>query len=277
MAGLLRIAASTYLNSAPLVFSFAEGSKREGVAFLGDTAPARCAEMLAGGACDAALIPVIEYQRIAGLRIVPGVAVAAEQRVRSVLLAARRPMAEVQRVALDTSSRTSQALLRILCRNRYGIEPEFVERTPDPSVTCENMFEGCDAALIIGDPAMQLAASADALGLRIYDLAGEWRSLTGLPFVFAVWAVREDASRRFPYLARLFAEAKEEGIAARGLLAARYAADLKLPVDDLLDYLNVNVSYDLDKEKIAGLERYFELAHACGLIAANRPLDFLRE
>lgn len=276
MKSLLRIAASTYLNSAPLVYSFAEGLKRDRIAFLGDTAPARCAEMLESGACDAALIPVIEYQRIPRLLIVPGVAVASERRVRSVLLASRRPLDQVQRVALDTSSRTSQALLRILCRYRYGIEPDFVQRTPDPFVTCENMFEGSDAALVIGDPAMQLAASADELGVDIYDMAEEWRALTGLPFVFAVWAVSEEASRRFPDLARLFVEAKDEGVAARELLAARYAAELGLPPTDLLAYLHENVSFDLNEEKIAGLNRYFELAHACDLIAVNRPLEFIR-
>lgn len=277
MAGLLRIAASTYLNSAPLVYSFAEGRLRDKAEFLGDTAPARCAEMLAAGVCDAALIPVIEYQRIPGVQVIPGVAVASEWKVRSVLLAARRPLSEVRRVTLDSSSRTSQALVRILCRYRYGIEPEFVERTPDPSVFCENMFEAGDAALVIGDPAIQLAASAGALGVRVYDLAEEWRSLTGLPFVFAVWAVSRDAAKRFPDAAKLFVAAKEEGIGVRELLAARYAEDLGLPKADLLDYLNRNVCYDLDAEKIAGLERFFDLAQACGLIAENRRLVFVRE
>lgn len=276
MAGLLRIAASTYLNSAPLVYSFAEGRLRDKAAFLGDTAPARCAEMLAEGICDAALIPVIEYQRIPDLQIIPGVAVASEWKVRSVLLAARRPLSEVRRVALDSSSRTSQALVRILCRYRYGIGPEFVERVPDPSVVCENMFEVGDAALVIGDPAIQLAASAEALGVRVYDLAEEWRSLTGLPFVFAVWAVGRDAAQRFTDAPKLFVAAKEEGIGMRELLAARYAENLGLPKADLLDYLNRNVCYDLDEEKIAGLEQFFELAHACGLIAENRRIEFLQ-
>lgn len=276
MAGLLRIAASTYLNSAPLVYSFSEGRLRDKAEFLGDTAPARCAEMLAAGVCDAALIPVIEYQRIPGVQVIPGVAVASEWKVRSVLLAARRPLSEVRRVTLDSSSRTSQGLVRILCRYRYGIGPEFVERTPDPSVFCENMFEAGDAALVIGDPAIQLAASAGALGVRVYDLAEEWRSLTGLPFVFAVWAVSRDAAKRFPDAAKLFVAAKEEGIGMRELLAARYAEVLGLPKADLLNYLNRNVCYDLGGEKIAGLERFFDLAHACGLISENRRIEFLQ-
>ena len=98
-------------------------------------------------------------------------------------------------MTLDSSSRTSHALLKILFRQKYNVSPEFAERTPDPSRAFENMFEDSDAALIIGDPAMRLAASAERLSLTIYDLADEWRELTGLPFVFAVWATRPRDSR----------------------------------------------------------------------------------
>src|SRR5438128_2657299 len=110
----MRIAASTYLNSAPLVYSFAQGALRRRYNFLGDAAPSRCAAMLTRGECEIALIPVIEYRRIPGLRIIPEIAVASKGRVRSVLLAARCPLEDVRHVTLDPSSRTSQALVRIL-------------------------------------------------------------------------------------------------------------------------------------------------------------------
>lgn len=276
MSDLIRIAASTYLNSAPLVYSFADGSERERVTFLGDTAPARCARMLSAGACEVALIPVIEYQRMPNLRIIPEVAVASKNRVRSVILAARRPLREVRRVTLDASSRTSQTLLRILCRYHYGIEPDFIERAPDAARVCENMFEGSDAALVIGDPAMNLEASAGSFGVEIYDLAAEWRTMTGLPFVFAVWATREEPEKRYPGLAQRFIAAKAEGLDHREEIASRYARDLQLPFAELLAYLRENVNYDLDDENLAGLRRYFDLARACGLIAEARPLEFVR-
>ena len=276
MSDLIRIAASTYLNSAPLVYSFADGSERERVTFLGDTAPARCAGMLNAGACDVALIPVIEYQRIPNLRVIPEIAVASKNRVRSVILAARRPLGEVRRVTLDASSRTSQTLLRILCRYHYGIEPDFIERAPDAASVCENMFEGSDAALVIGDPAMNLEASADSLGVKIYDLAAEWRTMTGLPFVFAVWATREESEKRYPGLARQFIAAKAEGLDQREEIASQYARDLQLPYAELLAYLGENVNYDLDDENLAGLHRYFELARDCGLIEEARPVEFVR-
>ena len=270
----MRIAASTYLNSAPLVYSFAASAQRGQATFYGDTAPARCAAMLAAGQCDVALIPVIEYQRLPRLRLIPDVAVASKGRVRSVLLVASCPLEEVRTVTLDTSSRTSQALVRILFARRYRRAPHFTERTPDAARGCENMFETSDAALIIGDPALRLAARAPAWGLRVYDLAEEWRAMTGLPFVFAVWATREEASARWPDIARPFTLAKREGLAHVEEIAARYAVELDLPEPDLLSYLRESVSYDLDAENLAGLRRYFSLAWECGLIGEERELKF---
>lgn len=273
----MRIAASTYLNSAPLVYSFAQGSLRKRYTFLGDTAPARCAAMLSTGQADVGLIPVIEYLRIPDLKILPHIAVAAKQKVRSVLLAARVPLTEVRHVTLDTSSRTSQTLIKIILAERYGVQPQFTECTPDAAVNCENMLEASDAALIIGDPALRLAASAEQFGFQIYDLAEEWQALTGLPFVFAVWAVRADASYESHSLGRDFVLAKEEGLTKLEELAASYAETLRLPRADLLNYLRENVNYELDEENIAGLRRYFELAYKYDAITEVRPLSFLVE
>jgi chorismate dehydratase len=273
----MRITASTYLNSAPLIYSFAHGSLRHHFTFIGDAAPSRCATMLAAGQCEVALIPVIEYQRIPGLKIIPEIAVASKNRVRSVILVARRPLNEVRTVTLDTSSRTSQALVKLLFLKRYRASPQFTERIPDATMGCENMLEGSDAALVIGDPGMRLEASSGQLGLQIYDLAEEWRAMTGLPFVFAVWAVRERAIEDAPDLFHDFIAAKREGLEQIGRIASQYAIELNLPEDDLIRYLRDNVNYDLDEENIAGLQRYFSLAYECGLIPENRELRFLRK
>lgn len=272
----MRIAASTYLNSAPLVYSFSQGSLSRAYEFLGDAAPSRCAAMLAAGQCEIALIPVVEYQRIPGLRVIPDVAVASKERVRSVLIAARCSLSEVRRVTLDTSSRTSQTLVRILFERQYGLRPVFTERTPDFNSDCGNMLEDSDAALVIGDPAMRLAVSAAELGVKIYDLAEEWRSMTGLPFVFAVWAVRAGVAGEQETIARDFLTARREGLARLDQIATDYADQLKLPQQDLLAYLRDNVNYDLDAENIAGMQRYFDLAADCGLIPERRPVEFLR-
>jgi chorismate dehydratase len=274
----MRIAASTYLNSAPLVYSFTQGLFQRKYDFIGDEAPSRCAEMLRTGQCDIALIPVIEFQRIPDLRIIPEIAVASKKRVRSVLIASRRPLDEVRSLSLDPSSRTSQALVKILFQRRYGFLPEFTERAAS-AAGGQSPLESADAALVIGDPAMKLETAARGLNLKIYDLAEEWRAMTGAPFVFAVWAVREDvcggASGPALNLAEDFIAAKYEGIRRIGEIATRYSTELELPQSELLDYLSQNVNYDLDAENIAGMRLYFDLAREYGLIPQSRELRFV--
>jgi len=277
----MRIAASTYLNSAPLVYSFTQGFLRKKYDFIGDEAPSRCAEMLRAGECEIALIPVIELQRIPGLRIVPEIAVASKKRVRSVLIASRRPIEEVRRLTLDPASRTSQTLVKILFLRRYGFLPECAERAIGSSAEPRNLFDDADAALVIGDPAMRLEASARRLDLKIYDLAEEWRAMTGLPFVFAVWAAREDVCGVAPGLPNLpnlvddLIAAKREGIDHIGLIATQYASELELPRSELLDYLSQNVNYDLDDENLLGMGAYFDLAYECGLIGSPSSMLFV--
>ncbi len=231
--------------------------------------------MLRSGECDIALIPVIEFQRIPGLRIIPDIAVASKNRVRSVLIASRRPLEDVRALTLDPSSRSSQALVKILFMRRYGFLPECFERDPQVPVVSQNLFEGADAALVIGDPAMKLAAQATSLDLKIYDLAEEWQSMTAMPFVFAVWAAREEACAGATGLAHDFIAAKHEGVDQIERIATEYAAMLELPLNELINYLSQNVNYDLDDENIAGMLHYFKLAHECGLIERLIDLRFV--
>lgn len=272
------IAASSYLNAAPLCYSFVSGEQRSRCEFLSDAAPARCAEMLAEGRADAALIPAIEYQRIAGLKVAPGVCVASRREVRSVLLASRVPLERVRTVALDNSSRTSAALIQIILGHFCGIEASYCQSPP----RLAEMLEANDAALIIGDPAMLI----DRSSLHIYDLAEEWRKHTGLPFVFAFWATRADSTTWADKPDNLtlqeaaqgkidFNAAKIEGIAHAEQLAKIYGESLGLASSDLLAYLTENISYDLDEECLRGLRLYYELAYRCELIAEPRDLVFL--
>ena len=118
-----------------------------------DAAPARCADLLAREQVEAALVPIIEYQRIPEVRVVPGVCVGSHSAVRSVVLVSKYDdLKNVRRVALDASSRTSQALVKIIFREFLGVEPEWESASPDVQV----MMEGNDAALLIGDPAMKI-------------------------------------------------------------------------------------------------------------------------
>jgi chorismate dehydratase len=131
------------------------------------------------------------------------------------------------------------------------------------------MLESDDAALIIGDPAMLI----DRTKLQVYDMAEEWRKHTGLPFVFAFWAVRQDSMIGIGEVD--FVAAKREGLANAETLATRYSESLGLPNDELLTYMRENISYDLDAESLQGLNLYYEMAAECGLIERARELAFL--
>ncbi|HEY7915280.1 MAG TPA: menaquinone biosynthesis protein [Blastocatellia bacterium] len=258
------VAASSYLNAAPLCYSFIHGSQKQLCEFLSDEAPFRCAELLAEKRADAGLIPVIEYQRVPGLRVAPGACVASKSKVHSVLLVSRLPIEEVRSVALDTSSRTSAALIQIIFQTFYNRRPHYTPFAP----RIQDMLETNDAALIIGDPAMMI----DRSGLHVYDLAEEWRKQTGLPFVFAFWAVRND-SISWPGGID-FELAMREGLENVELIAANYASRMGLPREDLITYLTENISYDLDEECLRGLKLYFEMASEHRLIDRAKEIIF---
>src|SRR5689334_7319959 len=155
------IAASSYLNAAPLWYTFLYGQQKSRCTLMSDIAPVRCAELLVENRADAALIPVIEYQRHTDLLIAPGACVASKSQVYSVVLASRVPLAAVRSVAVDTTSRTSAALVQIIFSRFYNLTPEYCTAPPRIS----EMLASSDAALIIGDPAMMI----DRTGLHIYD------------------------------------------------------------------------------------------------------------
>jgi chorismate dehydratase len=260
----IRIALVDYLNSAPLGWFFLHGPLQDRFEVLPAT-PALCADLLRRREVHAGIIPSIEYQRIPGLRLVPGVAVASSSRVRSVVMV-RHPGREIRSVALDTSSRTSVVLLKILLAERYGIRPEFVSHAPDP----EAMMAAHDAALVIGDAALKLPLDR----YEVVDLAEAWIGWQSRPFVFAVWACVEDPALP-PDLASLFREAKEWGLARREEVAANYAQRLGLPMEFLLKYLIENIDYRLDRQHQEGLEMFYSLADRGGFIKNPVPLRFL--
>ncbi|MBL8148364.1 MAG: menaquinone biosynthesis protein, partial [Blastocatellia bacterium] len=243
----IKVAASTYLNSAPLIYGFAKGSLRSRCHLLGDAAPAKCADMLGNRLVDVALIPSIEYQRLCNVLIVPAISVASKFSVKSVLLFSKVPIEQIQTLALDLSSRTSATLVRILLEHIYKLKPVYKQQIPN----LEQMLECSDAALIIGDPAM-VAASDSKHQYYIYDMAKEWREMTSLPFVFALWAVTADLPReRRNKVVDYCTISKAEGLSARSQIAQDYSNQLQLPLESLQSYLLENISYELDEENLA--------------------------
>src|SRR5438128_6266109 len=238
-----RIAASSYLNTAPLIWSFTHGSQRPAIELLTDTAPARCAEMLARGEVEAALVPVIEYQRIEDILIVPDVCVGSKSAVRSVVLVTRRNnLKKVERVALDESSRTSVALVKIIFREFLGFEPEWISAAPD----LISMLAHADAALIIGDPAMKIPRNE----FRVFDLATLWHEFTGFGFVFAMWMVRNSGDEKVRAID--FAAARDEGLAHVDDIAAENETLVGLSREEIKTYLTENIAFRMDDGMMQG-------------------------
>ena len=258
-----RVAASSFLNSAPLIWSFTHGS-HQGDVELTDAVPAKCADLLAADAADFALVPVIEFQRIEGSQLVPDVCVGSHEKVRSVVLVSRLDdLKKVTSVALDQSSRTSATLVKIFFKEFLRIEPRWTTAIPD----LKAMLQENDAALIIGDPGMLFSREH----LHVWDMAALWREHTGLGFVFAMWMARNSALPQPD-----FAGARREGLAKIEEIVSAYANKTALLPDAIRDYLNYNIVFQIDDDLSQGMELYFQLAYKHGLTPNLKPLSFLR-
>jgi chorismate dehydratase len=260
----LRVAVVSYLNSVPLYWGLLHGPQRDQFDVRFELPP-RCADALRLGEVDAAIIPSIEYQRIPDLQVVPGLAVASAGPVRSVLLIAKCPVEKIQSLALTTSSRTSVCLVQILLRRHYGVSPRLVSHEPNLNA----MLAECDAALLIGDPAL----ATDFPGLLVIDLAEAWRAMTGLPFVFAIWTVRSTAAR--PGLVQALQQSTLYALAHLSELVEEEVRRTGLSPELVRSYLTENIDFSLGEQNLAGLRRFYALAHELGLTEQDTPIRFL--
>ena len=256
---MIRIGAVGFLNASPLAY----GLDRDPRVSLRLDLPSVCAGLLHAGEIDLGLVPAIELLRgSVNYDLVPGLAIACEGAVNSVALFTRLPVTQVRRLALDVSSRSSVGLVRVLCRHHWGIEPEFVDAAPDLA----SMLDNADAALMIGDPALD--APWQSLGVSKIDLGESWQAFTGLPFVFAAWVARPGVVT--PELIDTLHAARRAGQAAIPALALAEAAGDAVRASRLERYLRQNIRYDLDERALCGLSRYLVLAKVDGL-APRRP------
>jgi len=277
-----KISIVKYLNAVPLAWGILQGPQKEAFQPVLST-PAECADQLSAGTVDIGLIPSIEFQRIKGTRIIPGPAVASTHRVRSVILVSVMPLWKVKTVAYDKGSRTSVALSRIIFNDFYHTHPDFRPAEPDLA----NMLAQSDAALLIGDRALKFTEDNErpeaarqkpllrlgAEPLQVFDLAERWRFLTGLPFVFAFWAVREgfkDAS-----VVDLLKQSRDYGVANTATIAEKYSAELQIKKEFIQEYLERNVHYYMDRTCVEALELFYEKAARVGAIKAARRPEFL--
>jgi chorismate dehydratase len=282
----LRIAAIDFLNPAPLMWDFEHEPAQSRLAqhySIHRTMPSECAAQLESGDADVGLIPIASYATIAGLSIIPGCTIASQDRVRSILLVVRTgvELSRVRTVAADTSSLTSLAYTQILFNRYWSGAPEFVPQAPD----LETMLARCDAALLIGDPAL-LALEGQrerkertGESLQYIDLAHEWRERTGTPWVSAFWAVRNKAlaetSRSAAQVVEDFVRSRDHGLAHIDDIATEWASRIPMSPEDIRAYLTGNIHYVLDEACLEGMDLFFRYAEECAVLPQASELKWL--
>jgi chorismate dehydratase len=273
----LKISAISYLNTAPLMWDFergAAGGDRVTDYDISYTIPSACADALRAGTADIGIIPAAAYASIPDLVIIPDVAIAAQRAVRSILLVSKVPLdkwsTQVRTVALDTSSMTSVALAKILFAKWLGGARDYKAMPPD----LDQMLATCDAALLIGDPALQV----DRNRYVTIDLAEEWVARTGKSFVFAFWAIRKQAlvGRDPAAIAEIFRKSRDHGLSPKNLeiIAQEWAPRLGLTLEAVRAYLTQNIHYYLDPPSLDGLALYYQLGAEVGALPRSPELRF---
>ena len=263
----LKVGAVSFLNTKPLIYPLLTGQLQTEQISLSLKVPSHLANQLRNGELDIGLIPMIEYFRAnamgADYRILPNVAIVSRGSVLSIQLYSSVPIQDIQQIALDTSSRSSVALLKIILAEKYQINPTFC--SCDPSIDPTSI--DTDAVLLIGDSALK------NLGTTEYsvDLGSEWQELTGLPFVYACWVASKDINLgEAPYL---LLEAKRLGIKQIPEIAKIEAEKLGFPETLCKNYLLNHINYDLDASAITGLELFNILAVKHKLVVSGKTLS----
>ena len=259
----IRVSAVEYLNARPLVHGL---EARDDLFDLRFDIPARCAAQLHDRSVDLGLIPSIEYLQGGDYRIVPDLAVVSEGEVASVALFTTRPATALRSIAVDSSSRTASALMRVLCAEWWDIDPKLVKLRPDLPV----MLKRCDAALVIGDAALFL--DYESQGLEKVDLGDEWTAMTALPFVWAMWVGR--GSVVGPDHVTALQAAGASGVQASDEIVARHCPDDDERLEAGRRYLRENVSFGLDDRALTGLKKFYEYAYDLRLVRTRADLRF---
>jgi chorismate dehydratase len=246
----LRVCAVNFLNTTPLVWGMLHGPQKD-LFELEFRLPAACADQMANGGADIGILPCFELSR-QDLEVIPGAGIACHGPVRSILLVSRRPAAEIRTLAVDTSSRTSVQLARVILEHRYGAEYTAIPHAPD----LEAMLRVADAALIIGDPALRLDPAT--LPFEVHDLGGEWVEMTGLPMVFAVWAAQKGVVT--PEVAEAFRGSCRYGREHIEEIVAAESPRLDFPPELVRDYLARHIVHELGPREYEGMQLFLQYA-----------------
>ncbi|MBI1357151.1 MAG: hypothetical protein GC160_22660 [Acidobacteria bacterium] len=268
MSSLLRVRAVSYLNTSPLVWGFLHGPQ-QGLFDLRGSLPSACAAALRTNAADIGLVPVIELARQPDLLALGGCSIACRGPVRSILLVSAKPLDQVETIAADTGSRTSVAMTQVVLHERFGRRPTMLEHEPELGP----MLAAADAALVIGDPALRIDPAMtrwQGRPVEVHDMGSAWVESTGLPMVFAVWAVKEAVAERASEAP--FVASKQYGLARLPEIVEAESARLDLDPALVESYLSRNIVYDLGESETQGMRRFLEAARRLGLAPGDgRP------
>jgi len=281
----LRVAAIRFLNPAPLMWDFDHAPRAALLAQRYEAEsmmPSQCAAALSAGEADLGLVPITAFAGSPSLRIVPECAIASKGPIRSLLLVYRasRGLEAIRSIAADTSSRATLAYLQIMVRHYWRLPAQFLPHAPQ----LDAMLSAADAALVIGDPALLALEDQEDREQRtgerlVYlDLGAEWRRLTGLPWISAVWGVREasltSTATRQTILDDLVAS-RDAGLVHTEELVEEWTARIAVPAATIRSYLTQNIHYILDEECLEGMRRFYLLAAACDVLPALAALPLL--
>jgi chorismate dehydratase len=270
----------SFLNARPLWWGLTHAPH------AGDTfefaSPARCADLIAGGSASLALIPAIEIARLDDVVAIPEICIASQTEVRSVLLVSKKPFEEIRSVALDPSSRTSVALARILLGERLGRDVYETIKFDHVEAVELLRLEGHDAAVVIGDRALQVSRELPPSARYRYDLVSEWNALYREPFVFALWTGRRGVlDRAFAagdtaeaLMARLCAS-RDYGMGQVETIAREASLELALPFGELIEYFREALHYGFGRLERAALARFYGLAAKYRLIDGEKEIEWL--
>ena len=247
---VLRIASVSYFNATPLNYGLGASDALR----LSLHVPSKLIDLLRDDEADVALLPVIDYQRLDGLRVIPAGAIGCDGPTLTVRIFSPAPIERIESLACDPESHTSVALARIVLAERFGIRPDFVDLAKATGGKHQ-------AKLLIGD---KVACDEPAGFEHQLDLGAAWKELTGLPFVFAIWVARQGVE--LGELPQRLEQAKREGLAHARELIDRYAVPRGWPAGVALQYLTVYLKYDVGEPQIEAIEKFYELAAKHGLV-----------
>jgi chorismate dehydratase len=254
---LLRVGSVSFLNAKPLIHGLDSADHVK----LSLAVPSNLLAGLRSEVLDIALLPVIDYQRMEGLCIVPSGGIGCDGETLTVRIFSKCPMTEIKTLACDPDSHTSVALARVIFAEQYGMSPRFVDWT-------RHEQQPCDAKLLIGDKVV--CEEPPGFEHQI-DLGSAWKALTGLPFVFAVWTARKGID--LGDLPEQLEQAKEAGLASVSEIVQRHAVAKGWPAGLAMQYLTVYLKFDIGERQLEAIGRFHHLAAKHGMIEGVREVE----